>query len=142
MEEPGQPVHFDSFPLNAVGGSGVRTYGACSSRPFSCGLDASPSPSCSGVAGSSAKSPGRMVPSARSSGARELPRSFSRSFSNIATSVSSQHCLDRLLHLAGTERQAADEVESCRVDEELGADQLAQLAEIDLRDQHLLVRAV
>src|SRR2546423_15023669 len=82
-----------------------------------------------------------MVPSARSSGARELPRSFSRSFSNIATSASSQHCLDRLLHLTGTERQAADEVEPCRVDEKLGADQLAQLAEIDLRDPHPLLRA-
>src|SRR6188472_1695597 len=49
------------------------------------------------------------------------------------------HRVDRLGDLARAERNAAHEVEAGRIDEELRADQLPQLPEIDLRHEHLLV---
>src|SRR5712692_1802417 len=49
------------------------------------------------------------------------------------------HGVDRSGYFSGAERNPPHQVEARRIDEELGANQLLQLTEIDLRHEHLVV---
>src|SRR5690242_15729710 len=67
--------------------------------------------------------------------------SLARTFFTASPCSRIHQCLGRLSNLLRAQREAADAVVADRVDEELRPDELEQLAEVHLGDEHLLVAA-